>query len=522
VGNERQGRSGMAVEQHNQRWMTALEGFFVLIALVAGYWVAGTGMEGAIPLVLGMAAFFGVRLLMRRPFHEALAGFVAISAFNYYYFYCARLTGRNPTDLGTWGVPATSMEKLLKDLVFFGLLGLATFQLLHKHLENRPLWSRRMTHPLMLLISLFAVYSVLRGITWIFQGESLYDLLYYVRGNVEYAVLPLILATVLIKKEQQLAWICKGIVYTLPIVSALGIAEFFLHGSPFVRSFGGGHIFYRATSTLQNPNNLGGYLATALGVGIIYFLAKQFNRWERWIFIATLPLGLACLFMTLSRSSILFMVATTGICLALRWIAHRRSLPPGHSTLNPKWIMWGSLALIGGSYVLLTFFDFKHAILDAASQYLDPTSSTAGYRIFAPLFTLHNLLEHPFRVLFGSTWTQVNFGPDNAFAYVLLRNGLVGFVLYASIWGIALWTCLRRVLWRYCHFLYWICAYVLFFQFLYAFSAPIHENFPHNMYFWLVIGVLAWLESEPTQHATESHSLESIIKQMLAIEHPSL
>ena len=45
--------------------------------------------------------------------------------------------------------------------------------------------------------------------------------------------------------------------------------------------------------------------------------------------------------------------------------------------------------------------------------------------------------------------------------------------------------------------LYKIGFYVLTFQFLYAFSAPIHENFPHNLYFWFTVGMLAWLESQP-------------------------
>ena len=495
----------------------------VLVALGLGYWVAISGLEGAIPLIAGMGGFLVIRLIMRRPFHEAMTGFVAIAAFNYYYFYCSRLTGRNPTDVGTWGVPATNTEKMSKDIVLMGLLALAGFQLLHQHMENRPLWSRRMTHPLMMLISFFTVYTVLRGITWVFQGEDMYDLLYYIRGNVEFAILPLVLATVLIQKQEQLATVCKGMVYSLPIVSILGIVEFCINGSPYVRSFGGGHLFFRAASTLQNPNNLGGYLVTVLGVSAIYFLAKQYNFWERWGFKLTIPLAVTCLFMTLSRSSMLFMVATCAICGVLRLVAHVRSLPSGFGlTIKPKWLMLGGLALLGVIYVLITYFDFQHAVMDGASQYLDPSSTTANYRIFAPLFTLKGLLEHPVNALFGSTWTEVHFGPDNAFAYVLLRNGLVGFVMYAAIWIIALWTCLRRVLWRYCHFLYWVCTYVLVFQFLYGFSAPIHENFPHNMYFWLIIGVLAWLESEPTQDAQPVYSLENLVKQLMEIEHPSL
>lgn len=507
----------MSVERHKHSWlMIALEVLFVLFALFAGFWTASAGFKAFVIILVSLLAFLGVRLLLRRPFHEALALFVGLSAFNFYYFYCARLTGRNPTDVGTWGIPATNLEKLMKDFVLFALLGLAGFKLIHQRLENRPLWSRRLNHPMVWLILLFMAYSVIRGITWVFQGEDMYDLLYYIRGNMEYAVIPLVLITILVREESQLSLICRGMVYSLPIVSILGIVEFFLQGSPFVRTFGGGHYFYRATSTLQNPNNLGGYLVTVLGVGMVYFLAKKYNAWERWGFKLTIPLALACLFMTLSRSSLMFMVATAVICLVLRWIAHRRSLPEGYVIINMKWVIWSALILLGGLYVLFNYFDFLHAFQDAANQYLDPTSSVAGYRIFAPFFTLKTMLANPLKILFGITWKEVNFGPDNAFGYILLRNGLLGFVMYAAIWGIALWTCIRRVLWRYSHYLYWVCTYILVFQFLYGFSAPIHENFPHNLYFWLAIGVLIWLESEPVEEVEQQSQLEQLMQHLMA------
>jgi len=60
-----------------------------------------------------------------------------------------------------------------------------------------------------------------------------------------------------------------------------------------------------------------------------------------------------------------------------------------------------------------------------------------------------------------------------------------------------------------------VCSYILIFQFLYGFSAPIHENFPHNLYFWLAIGTLAWMESEPAHCDSENQpSLEKLMSQL--------
>lgn len=507
----------MAVEHRKQGWLyTALESVMVLAALLVGYWVSRTGMEGLVPVLAAMAGFVVIRVIWKRPFAEALALFVGLSAFNFYYFYCARLNGRNPTDVGTWGVPATNMEKLTKDLVFMALLALGGLKLFYMRLENYPLLSRRLNHPLIWLIILFIAYSALRGISWVFQDEGLYDLLYFIRGNMEFSLIPLIAMTAVIQEERQLAVVFRWVIYALPVVSALGIVEFFIHGSPFIREGWQGHVFYRAASTLQNPNNLGGFLATILGVGMVYLLAGQFKRWERWTFWLTIPLAVTCLFMTLSRSSIVFLAATSVVCLLLRWVAHRRSLPAGFVTINKKWLAVALFGLAGGGFVLMNYFDFQHILSEAARQYLDPTSSVAGYRIFAPFSVLPILLDNPIKALFGITWKEVNFGPDNAFGYILLRNGVVGFVLYVAIWGVALSTCIRRVLWRYCHFLYWVCTYVLVFQLFYGFSAPIHENFPHNMYFWVVIAILVWMESHAAEGAPQKPALEKLLQQLMA------
>jgi hypothetical protein len=508
---------GMAVEQTKQGWRyTALELCLVLVAILAGYWIAQAGFDGLIPAVEIMVGFLVLKVIRRRPFAEALALFVALSAFNFYYFYCARLTGRNPTDVGTWGVPATNTEKIMKDVVFMGLMALGSLKLFYMRLENHPFWSRKLNHPLIWLIILFIAYSALRGISWVFQDEDLYDLLYYIRGNMEFSLIPLIAMTAVITEEAQLTKVFRWVIYTLPVVSVLGIVEFLIHGSAFIRVGWQGQVFYRAASTLQNPNNLGGFLVTVLGIGMIYLMTKQYNRWEKWLFILSIPLTLTCLFMTISRSSIVFLVVTSLVCLTLRWVAHRRSLPQGFVTVNRKWLIWGAFALAAGGFVLMNYFNFHHILSEAASQYLDPNSSVAGYRIFAPFSVMPLLLENPFKVLFGITWKEVNFGPDNAFGYILLRNGLVGFVLYVAIWGVALWTCIRRVLWRYCHFLYWVCTYILVFQLFYGFSAPIHENFPHNLYFWVVIAILVWLESKPTDEVVAKPSLDKLFQQLLA------
>lgn len=488
---------------NNRTWMTALEVLFFAVAVGVGVAVAERGFALVVPMMLAMVGFLLVRYVLHRPFHEAFALYMGLAAFNYYYFYCSALTGRNPTDVGDWGQPATTLEKLQKDIVFFLLLLLAGIKLFRHKMEGQPFWFKRLDHPLMRLVLLFIAFTLMRGMFWVFQGERNFDLLYYLRTNIEFAVIPVLLCTFLINREKNLRVIFRAMLYTLPIVAILGIVEFLIHGSPYERNFYGGQVFSRATATLQNPNNLGGYLVTATGIYILYFFKNQLSRFERLLFWPTIPLAFACLFMTLSRSSILFffiaMTATIGLLFATtRWQLEKQRMQICRN------LMMSYIFTLGVSFfILYRYFDLQAALADAVELYVE-SSVVSSSRVYAPLTAIRQLTESPLIALFGYSSSMLPNLADNVFANVLLRNGLIGFFIFAGIWLQSIWICLKRVLdfEKTRSFLYLVCFYVLLFQFLYGFSAPINQNFPHNMYFWFTIGVVVWLESKPARQAS--------------------
>ncbi len=481
-------------------WNLTLEVLFFCVAGALGIGLAQGGFELAVPAVLAMVGYILVRFVLHRPFHEAFSLYIALAAFNYYYFYCAGLTGRDPTDGGEVGIPATPMEKMQKDIVFALVLFLAGIKLFRGKMEGYPFWHKRLDHPVLRLILLFMVFTVFRAFFWVWNGEKNFDLLYYVRTNIEFAVIPVLLCTSLIDREKSLRQIFKAIVYTLPIVAILGIVEFMIHGSAYERAFYGGQMFSRATATLQNPNNLGGYLAVAIGVYILYFFKNQLTQFERMLFWPTMPLAFACLFMTLSRSSIVFFFITLTLCFGILYLTTHWQM--GRQRLQVcRNLMVSYVLTLGVSFfILYNYFDLKNALVDAVELYVQ-SSTVSNARLYAPVITLINLTSDPLVLLFGYSKSMAEGNADNALANVLLRNGLVGTFLFVSIWVQAIWISLRRILEadKTRSFLYLVCFYVLVFLFLYSFSAPVNQNFPHNMYYWFTVGVVIWLESKPVR-----------------------
>lgn len=487
----------------NGKRLLVMEILILIGSVISALLISQYDFGMAAPLVLGMVGFILMRYVLSRPFHEAFTLYLMLSAFNYYYFYCAKLNGRNPTDVGTWGIPATPLEKAQKDIVFFLFMLLAGVKLWQTRLEGERIWSRKLDHPIAKLTLVFIGYTLIRGIFWLFQDNAAtFDLLFYLRTNIEFAVIPLLMCTALFTREKHLRLVFKGIIYALPIVAILGIIEFLIHGSPYERSFYGGQVFYRAASTLQNPNNLGGYLAVALGVYIIYFFHNQLSRFERWMFWPTMPLGFTCLFMTLSRSSILFFFISITLSFALLYITSQRRMARDRYRMC-KNLMIVYVVILGISmFVLNRYFDFDNAFTDAYEMYVQQ-SYASNYRLYAPLVAFGDILANPLTALFGYT-KQAYYGlPDNALASILIRNGIVGFLVHVGIWISAIVICLRKLLASNGAggFLYLLCFYILSFQALYAFSAAINQNFPHNMYFWFTIGTVLWLESRPASRS---------------------
>ncbi len=480
-----------------QHLMIILEIFFFVVAIGLAFYISVQDFGSVVPITLSMMGFIIARFILRRPFHEAVTLYVALSALNYYYFYCSALTGRNPTDWDLLeGAPATDLERAQKDIVFMILGSVGLLKLYVNRMEGLPLFAKNLNHPILKVTVTFIIYSIFRSLFVLFEGDSFFNAAYYLRTNVEFALLPFILMTSLILKEKQIRMIFKGFLYTLPIVALLGIIEFMIAGSPYEKSFYGGHVFSRATSTLQNPNNLGSYLVTTLGVYIIFFFKNRLNRVERILFWPTMPLGMMCLFMTLSRSSVLSFFVTLTAVFAIILLTSKKEMGRERFRICRNLMVGYTLFLAVSFFILYRYFDLNRAIYDAWELYFEE-SVVRNARAFALVPTLKLMLSNFFGALFGFSPVNLPAAPDNGFANVLVRSGLVGFMLYVTIFFMSLKLSLSRLLdkkYRY-SFLYLIIFYVLLFQAIFSFSAPMNATFPHNMYFWLVIGTLVWLET---------------------------
>ena len=478
-----------------------------------GFYVTQRDFGAVVPIILAFTLMIIVRFTLKRPFYESLTLYMAIAAFNYYYFYCSRLTGRNPTDVPGVGMPATDLERMQKDIIFGIMLLLASIKMFSIKMQGKSIWLKRITHPLLRITVFYVVYSILRSFFVVFQGGSPFNAMVYVRVNAEYALIPFLMLSTLITEEKQLQVIFRGMLYTLPLVALLGIIEFFIQGSPYIRSFSAGQTFYRATSTLQNPNNLGGYLGTVMGVYVIYFIKQKLGGMEKTMFFPAMGLGMACLFMTLSRSSILTFLILVSATIFIFLYAQSKRLKKQKYKLAKNIIGFYGVVLLISLFVLYKFFDFSNALSDGLSLYGSGESSTGSGRIFALFVYLFPVISNPLRALFGYG-VGLFSGIDNAFAYNLVENGLVGFGLYISIWFISFKVCLKRILDknREYSYLYLVCFYILGYQALYGCTAPININFPHNLYFWFTVGVLGWMETpfqDPSMQAISEEKSRS-------------
>ena len=145
------------VENKPNGWARLADILIILGAIGLGSYVAQNDFESVVPLILSLSGFIIVRFALKRPFHEAFTLYIAIAAFNYYYFYCSKLTGRNPTDVpGSIGLPATDLEKLQKDIVFGLLLLLAGIKLFIGRIQGKEMWLKRTDHALLQMVILLA------------------------------------------------------------------------------------------------------------------------------------------------------------------------------------------------------------------------------------------------------------------------------------------------------------------------------------------------------------------------------
>lgn len=486
-------------------WEWVLYGVLFAIAVFLGKQVAERDFHLISMAVMGLLAIVFMRLAQQRPFYQTMTFYLSIMAFNYYYFYCAAFTGRNPTNNpAVAGLGALPWEQAQKDVVFFIVLGIALLKLLYMHMEGKPFFAKKMNSRLLKYVGLWIVFSLVRTMLNLFEGDSLFDSMQYLRDNVEYAVIPFLLLTTLVKDEKQVTQILKGVIYTLPIVAVLGIWEFFIRGSLFTKSLGG-EVIYRAVSTLQNPNNLGSYIATTLGLYSIFFVRNQLNTFEKWLFWPTASAALLCLFMTMSRSSLLFFFISISVALFihLKTLKVEQGIQSKITARNTVVIFTVGLLLCLG--ILFKYFNIVEAFQDASESYLGDTGP-ARYRTFALWIIVDFMLSHPLGILLGYSKTAVYTAMDNSLAMLLLENGAMGFTLYLTIFIGAMRTCYRRLfspLPQSRKAVYFAVLYLLIFQLFHGWSHFIQKSFPHALYFWTFIGIVVWLESQPVKKSTD-------------------
>src|SRR5262249_32251628 len=162
---------------------------------------------------------------------------------------------------------------------------------------------------------------------------------------------------------------------------------------------------------------------------IIYYLYGKFNKLEKLWFWPSLVLGLTCLFMTISRSSILVFFLMASICFGFYIVLSLKNKDKKNISRTKK-LLIGYCLLVGISgIVLYKHFDFYYAIKDIMELYFDTRTGVSNARLFALAPTMSVLLKNPFFVLFGYTKSSY-FASDNTFADILMLNGVIGFILY--------------------------------------------------------------------------------------------
>lgn len=485
------------VQLFKDNWkLRLIEIISAICAVTVAFFIAQSKFSLIGVAILAIVGITLYRYALKEPFYKTLMIYLSLVAFNYYYFYCAALTGRNPTHIPEMGGQmATPFEQIQKDILFAVILSIAFIKLVDLKFQDKQILWKRLNNPLMKVVMVWVGFSIFRTFFIVFEGDTNFNIFHYLRNNIEFATIPFLLATSLITKEKHLNVILKGIFYTIPIVSMLGIIEFFIHGSPFVKTFYGGDLIYRATATMQNPNNLGAYLATTMGVYVIYYLRRGLHYREKLMFWPTMILGMACLFMTLSRSSWIFAFIALTLTMSIVLFVTKAEKGEKWDVFYQRSLILYGVVVTGAIYFLFRYFDLSNAIQDAGELYLGYNKLSLA-RTYAVNAAMDYLLSHPEGLILGFSKESLTAVPDNAYAEVLVRSGLIGFTLYISIWFLCFKNTIKGMLDKtVTHPLYFSCFYILAFQAMYAFSHPVQRNFPHNLYFWFVVGTVIWLSS---------------------------
>lgn len=398
--------------------------------------------------------------------------------------------------------------RIIRDAII--LLFLANLFLRAIHWKNSSLWNQRKILPFLL----FLIYTLVLGM---FSLDLPLATLWV--GLKYYIVLPVLglLVPVALRDENTLRSNFELFFSVAIIIAIIGIVES-LSNNPFISRYARGSLFgmsiSRALSVWGNPLSLAGYLGITLAFWhpLRKLMPERLQGWKGHFVTFTLWF---CLLLTLSRSSLIAIIASFGLAAIL--LSRKRS------------------NLIGGLLLLLSLVPLANLITwfrspsNVGAGFLGIIPQNLRFKTWAEILRQFITLPLPNILLgsglgsnsgaihldnfqaFGAELIQTNnLTTDNFYLTALFEMGLVGliilgFVAIASI--------------RICKVLYWnsenewakkfyrgILVGLIFFLARNFFLQGM-RTFLAGFYFWVLIGLMVAVNN--MDQATETDSVQT-------------
>jgi O-antigen ligase len=321
--------------------------------------------------------------------------------------------------------------RIIRDAII--LLFLLNLILRAIHWKNSPLWNQRKNIPFILLLS----YLAIRGAFSIGFPLSTFWV-----GIKYYLVLPVIglLVSVAIKDRDTLRSALETFFSIALLIAFIGILEA-LADNAFVLRYKRGSFFglgiSRASSVWGNPLSLAGYLGLVIALWhpLQKHIPERFHGWRGYVLTIIFWL---CLVLTLSRSSLLAIVASFGITLIL--LSQNRSN-----------LIWGLLFLVA-LVPLINLITWFRTPSDVGSGFLGILPSNLRFKVWVSV--AKQFLELPLHQALlgrglgansgvihlgniqalGAELVKTNsFPTDNFYLTLLFEIGLVGLVIFGFV-----------------------------------------------------------------------------------------